>query len=105
MNGLKDVAAVIGVGESDYVADHAKVRAGEKPHDSNGYAAVAFKRAIEDAGVSRDEIDGLIVGGSVRVVGLVAAMVRLFQSGHIYHYAFTMIFGVCALLSFWLLRA
>ena len=50
-------------------------------------------------------IDGLIVGGSVRVVGLVAAMVRLFQSGHIYHYAFTMIFGVCALLSFWLLRA
>ena len=54
-----------------------------------------------DAGV----IDGLIVGGSVRVVGLVAAMVRLFQSGHIYHYAFTMIFGVCALLSFWLLRA
>jgi NADH-quinone oxidoreductase subunit L len=30
---------------------------------------------------------------------------RLFQSGHIYHYAFTMIFGVCALLSFWLMRA
>lgn len=29
----------------------------------------------------------------------------LLQSGHIYHYAFTMIFGVCALLSFWLLRA
>jgi NADH-quinone oxidoreductase subunit L len=31
-------------------------------------------------------------------------MVRLFQSGHIYHYAFTMIIGVFALLSFWLLR-
>ncbi len=54
-----------------------------------------------DAGV----IDGLIVGGSVRFVGLIAALVRVFQSGHIYHYAFTMIFGVCALLSFWLLRA
>ena len=54
-----------------------------------------------DAGV----IDGLIVGGSVRLVGLIAALVRVFQSGHIYHYAFTMIFGVCALLSFWLLRA
>ncbi|WP_301102852.1 NADH-quinone oxidoreductase subunit L [Propionivibrio sp.] len=50
-------------------------------------------------------IDGLFVGGTVRGVGLVAMMVRLFQSGHIYHYAFTMIFGVCALLSFWLLRA
>ena len=54
-----------------------------------------------DAGV----IDGLIVGGSVRLVGWIAVLVRLFQSGHIYHYAFTMIFGVCALLSFWLLRA
>ncbi|MDR1935045.1 MAG: NADH-quinone oxidoreductase subunit L [Candidatus Accumulibacter sp.] len=54
-----------------------------------------------DAGV----IDGLIVGGSVRVVGGIAMLARLFQSGHIYHYAFTMIFGVCALLSIWLLRA
>jgi NADH-quinone oxidoreductase subunit L len=54
-----------------------------------------------DAGV----IDGLIVGGSVRVVGSIALLVRLFQSGHIYHYAFTMIFGVCVLLTFWLLSA
>lgn len=54
-----------------------------------------------DAGV----IDGLIVGGAVRVVSGISMLVRFFQSGHIYHYAFTMIFGVCALLSFWLLRA
>jgi NADH-quinone oxidoreductase subunit L len=54
-----------------------------------------------DAGV----IDGLVVGGVVRLVGGVAMLVRFFQSGHIYQYAFTMIFGVCALLSFWLLRA
>ncbi|MDR2112642.1 MAG: NADH-quinone oxidoreductase subunit L [Candidatus Accumulibacter sp.] len=56
-----------------------------------------------DAGV----IDGLIVDGSVRVVAGIAMLARLFQSGHIYHYAFTMIFGVCALLSIciWLLRA
>ena len=54
-----------------------------------------------DAGV----IDGFVVGGAVRLVGWVSTMVRFFQSGHIYHYAFTMIFGVCALLSFWLLRA
>ncbi len=50
-------------------------------------------------------IDTFIVGGSVRAVGLLATTIRFFQSGHIYHYAFTMIFGVCALLSFWLLRA
>ncbi len=50
-------------------------------------------------------IDGLVVGTSVRLVAIVAALTRLFQSGHIYHYAFTMIFGVFALLSFWLLHA
>jgi NADH-quinone oxidoreductase subunit L len=44
-------------------------------------------------------IDGFIINGSVRLVGWVATMVRFFQSGHIYHYAFTMIFGVCALLT------
>jgi NADH-quinone oxidoreductase subunit L len=51
-----------------------------------------------DAGL----IDGLIVNGSVRVVGWIAVLTRLFQSGHIYHYAFTMIFGVGALLTFWI---
>ena len=50
-------------------------------------------------------IDGLVVGGSVRVVGWIALMARFFQSGHIYHYAFTMIVGVCGLLSLWLWRA
>jgi NADH-quinone oxidoreductase subunit L len=50
-------------------------------------------------------IDGIIVGGSVRLVGVVSMLTRLFQSGHIYHYAFMMIFGVCALLSLWLWRA
>jgi NADH-quinone oxidoreductase subunit L len=48
-----------------------------------------------DAGI----IDGLIVGGCVRLVGLVSALARLIQSGHVYQYAFTMIFGLCALLT------
>ena len=50
-------------------------------------------------------IDGLVVGGAIRLVSGISMLARFFQSGHIYHYAFTMIFGVCALLSFWLLRA
>jgi NADH-quinone oxidoreductase subunit L len=49
-------------------------------------------------------IDGIIVNGSVRLVALLANMVRLFQSGHIYHYAFTMIIGVFALLTLWVGR-
>jgi NADH-quinone oxidoreductase subunit L len=49
-------------------------------------------------------IDGFFVNGSARVVGWMASMVRLFQSGHIYHYAFTMIIGVFALLTLWVGR-
>ena len=46
-------------------------------------------------------IDGLMVNGSARVVGWIAGLVRLFQSGYIYHYAFTMIIGVFVLLTLW----
>ena len=53
---------------------------------------------VGDAGL----IDGLVVGGLVRLANQLAAMARIFQTGHIYHYAFTMIFGVGALLTFWL---
>jgi len=49
-------------------------------------------------------IDGLMVNGSARLVGLVARVVRLAQSGFIYTYAFVMIFGLFTLLSIWLYR-
>ncbi|PTM43423.1 thiolase family protein [Bosea sp. 124] len=62
---LSKVGAVIGVGQSDYVSDHARVLAGDKPHDSYGYAAIAFNKALADAGIERDEIDGLIVGPTI----------------------------------------
>lgn len=55
-------AAVVGIGHSDWVGDWHRVRAGEKPTDSAGYAATAFRNALADAGISRDEVDGLIVG-------------------------------------------
>lgn len=48
-------------------------------------------------------IDGLIVNGSARLVGLVAALSRHLQSGYIYHYAFAMIIGIMALLTFFVL--
>jgi NADH-quinone oxidoreductase subunit L len=46
-------------------------------------------------------IDGIAVNGSARLVGLVAGVVRLLQSGHIYRYAFSMILGVFVLLTLW----
>ena len=59
---LHKVGAVVGIGHSDWIADYARVRGGEKPHDSYGYAAIAFRSALADAGIGRDAIDGLIVG-------------------------------------------
>jgi acetyl-CoA acetyltransferase len=61
---LASVASVVGVGNTDWRGDYARVRGGAKPHDSYGYAAVAFNNALADAGIGRDEIDGLIVGGT-----------------------------------------
>ena len=49
-------------------------------------------------------IDGLMVNGSARVVAWVSAVTRLFQTGHIYQYAFTMIIGVFVMLTFWFNR-
>ena len=48
-------------------------------------------------------IDGLAVNGSARVVGVVAGVVRLVQTGHLYWYALVMILGVFGLLTWQLL--
>ncbi|MGA0033702.1 MAG: NADH-quinone oxidoreductase subunit L, partial [Burkholderiales bacterium] len=44
-------------------------------------------------------IDNVMVNGSARLVGWVAAVVRHVQSGYIYHYAFAMIVGILLLLT------
>jgi NADH-quinone oxidoreductase subunit L len=44
-------------------------------------------------------IDGLAVNGSAKVVGLISSLVRLFQTGYLYHYALVMILGVFALMT------
>ena len=47
-------------------------------------------------------IDGLMVNGTARAMGWFAMVGRRFQSGYIYHYAFSMIVGVFVLMSIWL---
>jgi NADH-quinone oxidoreductase subunit L len=49
-------------------------------------------------------IDGLAVNGSARVVGWVSGMVRLLQTGILNTYAFLMLFGILAGVSWVLLR-
>jgi NADH-quinone oxidoreductase subunit L len=46
----------------------------------------------------RGLIDGLMVNGSAKLVGWFSTVVRTFQTGYIYHYAFVMIVGVLATL-------
>jgi NADH-quinone oxidoreductase subunit L len=45
-------------------------------------------------------IDGAMVNGSWKTVGWIASVLRLFQTGYIYHYAFGMIIGLVAMLYF-----
>lgn len=50
-------------------------------------------------------IDGFFVNGSARAVGWFSNVIRRFQSGLVYHYAFMMIIGVFVLLTLWFARA
>ncbi len=49
-------------------------------------------------------IDGIMVNGTAQLIGWFAGVARRVQTGYIYHYAFTMIFGVFVLLTLWLLH-
>lgn len=48
-------------------------------------------------------IDGIIINGSTRLVAAFSRLLSAFQSGYIYHYAFAMIIGVFALVT-WFAR-
>ena len=50
-------------------------------------------------------IDGILVNGTARAVGAIAAVIRQVQTGYLYHYAFAMIIGLALLLGWLLLRA
>jgi NADH-quinone oxidoreductase subunit L len=52
----------------------------------------------------RTIIDGIVVNGSAKLVGLIAREFRRIQSGYVYHYAFVMIVGVFVLLYWWGVR-
>jgi NADH-quinone oxidoreductase subunit L len=47
-------------------------------------------------------IDGFFVNGTAGLVAGASTLMRRFQTGYIYHYAFTMIVGVFILMSLWL---
>jgi NADH-quinone oxidoreductase subunit L len=48
-------------------------------------------------------IDGFFVNGSAKLVGVISGLVRQFQTGYVYHYAFAMIIGVVSLITLWII--
>lgn len=50
-------------------------------------------------------IDGLAVNGTARSIGFLGGRLRLLQTGYLYHYAFAMVFGLTALLSWMIFRS
>ena len=52
-----------------------------------------------DAGL----IDGWLVNGSARLMGNLAARIRVWQSGYLFHYAFAMIIGLIGILAIWVM--
>ena len=59
---MKRCAAIVAIGQSDWVSENALVRAGEKPCDAVGYGARALRDALTQAPGLRGAIDGLVVG-------------------------------------------
>ena len=62
--------------------------------------ARALGKALATWG-ERTIIDGIMVNGTAKLIGWFAGVARRVQTGYVYHYAFTMIIGLCALLSLW----
>jgi NADH-quinone oxidoreductase subunit L len=48
-------------------------------------------------------IDGWLVNGSARLMDNLAARVRVWQSGYLFHYAFAMIIGLVGILAIWVM--
>jgi NADH-quinone oxidoreductase subunit L len=61
--------------------------------------AIALGRGLWNVG-DKGLIDGLLVNGSAKVVAWTSSVIRRFQTGYLYHYAFVMILGVLGFLTY-----
>ncbi|MFV1983043.1 MAG: NADH-quinone oxidoreductase subunit L, partial [Thiohalomonadales bacterium] len=48
-------------------------------------------------------IDGIFVNGSAKTIGVISLIVRRIQTGYLYHYAFVMIFGLIAMVGYFVI--
>jgi 3-oxoacyl-[acyl-carrier-protein] synthase III len=60
LKSASNAIAIVGVGETDYASDYPASRAGKPTTDHIGFGIRAFKAALDDAGLRREDIDGII---------------------------------------------
>ncbi len=70
LRALKDTVAIVGVGDTDYGADYRSApnrtaERGSGRFDSYQLAARALRRALDDSGLEKGDIDALCVGGPI----------------------------------------
>src|SRR5690242_8882184 len=75
LKAASNTIAIIGIGETDYASDYPASRAGTPTADQYGLGIRAFKSALDDAGMRREDIDGVIacsvpVGRLVELLGI-----------------------------------
>ena len=61
---LSGKAAIVGLGETDYPLDYRAARSKAPDYEATtqeSLAAIAFERALDDAGLTRSDIDGLSI--------------------------------------------
>ena len=61
---LRDKAAIVGIGETDYAADYQAARTKRPGHalpTPESLSVTAFERALADSGLQREDIDGMSV--------------------------------------------
>ena len=61
LKALSGQFAIVGIGATDFGADYRAARAGKTPTaDAVGQASRALRRALDDCGLARDDIDGVV---------------------------------------------
>src|SRR5689334_3791406 len=71
MKALKNQVAVVGVGDTDYLADYRAgargnaIERGSRQKTAYQLALTAFQRALADAGIDKSMIDGMVTGGGL----------------------------------------
>ena len=66
LDALKDTVAIVGIGETDYRADY--LAGGGRGSDTRTpyqLAVTAVRRALDDAGLRKSDIDGLCASGQL----------------------------------------